>query len=407
MAIHLVNPNESRILENAGDRLPIGLLSMAGSLKQNGHDVEFYDLNHGDGNDTGETFARLMRNLMNDSNAVVGISVYASPIYPEAMQILRHIKQFAKKTIAGGYHATAMPETLVSNFDSVVIGEGETGIEKALVLDGLVKAFPPDLERIPNPLYELAEIERYGLMQSGKQTGTLITSRGCPYHCAFCGRMDGLIRYEPLPKVREQIDEFWWKGFGALYFLDDVFTLRSDRMEEIAKHANHKGMPFRVTTRANLVDAKKLEILADNGCEWLSMGIESGSDEILKRANKQMTTQQNYDAIKLAKERGIKVKGFFILGLPGESEDTAKQTIEFSHRLREIGLTEADFYFMTPFPGTPIWEKPDAYGIRINDFDYTTYLEAGKGAHCVIDTEYLRAPRIDELVVEARKSWKN
>jgi len=396
--IYLVNPSERAILDNAGDRLPIGLLSIASYLKSEGHEAHIVDLNH-------QSRSEFISQLGPMDN--VGISVYTSPSYTEAVSLAQEIRglDYCVRTIAGGHHATHMPESLTPHFDAVVKGEGEKGMLKALNHNGVIDEGPANLDELPNLDYTMLNMDNYGMDQSGRRTGTIITSRGCPYSCGFCGKLERKVRFEPVRKVREQIDEFFWKGFNGLYFLDDVFTLKSDHMKEISAHAYHKGMPFRVTTRANLVDEYKLDTLKEDGCEWLSLGIESGNDDILHKSNKGLTVLDNYNAIKMAGERGIKVKGFFILGLPGETEKTARQTIDVSKRMREVGLTTADFYYLTPFPGTPIWNFPGAFGIEITDKDYTKYLEAGKTARCVVNTEELQASRIEELVEEAREEW--
>jgi len=178
-------------------------------------------------------------------------------------------------------------------------------------------------------------------------------------------------------------------------------------MKEIVEYTSNYNLPFRVTTRANLIDDSKLEILAKNGCDWLSLGIESGDDEILKLSNKRMKAYDDHIATQKAAKHGLNVKGFFIIGLPGESEESAKKTIEFAKYLKGEGLTAADFYYLTPFPGTPIWNDPKKYGIEIIDKDYTNYLQAGKTAHCVIKTKYLNNKRIEELVGQAKREFKN
>ena len=136
------------------------------------------------------------------------------------------------------------------------------------------------------------------------------------------------------------------------------------------------------------------------------MGIESSDNQILKNSNKGMTIEDNIKVIELAHIYDIKVKGFFIMGLPGETEETAQKTIQLSRSLKEEGLTLADFYFLTPFPGTSIWNNPEAFGIEIIDKDYTKYLETGKGAHCYINTKELKAERIEQLVKEAKEQWR-
>ena len=392
--IHLLNPNDSRILENSGDRVPIGLLSMARYGKKIGKDVRVFDLNHTEWDDYEREFEK-------DKPEVVGVSVYTSPIYPEALEIAAKLAG-RTKLVAGGYHASAMPNSLSRYFDSVVVGEGETAMED---IEDTHRIFYINQDKVPiDPDREALEMSPYGINQDGKRTATMITSRGCPYSCSFCGNLDHKVVFTPLDSVERQIREIEKENFDAIYFLDDVFTLRKKRMEDILKMT---GLPKRVTTRANLVDEEKADIMAESNVEWLSMGIESGNNRILKAVHKGMTPQDNYKAIRTAAEKGINVKGFFILGLPGETEQTAKQTINFARGLRKYGLTKADFYFLTPFPGTDIWRHPEKYGITLRSRQFWRFLEAGKGAKCYVDTQELKAERIEELVKEAKEEWQD
>lgn len=379
--------------------MPIGLLSIGTKLESMGYDVKLYDLNHSKLND-------LKNDISHDSNSIVGISVYTSPLKDEAIRVAKELRPYSKRLIAGGYHATAMPETLKEHFDAVVRGEGENSFNFAISQNGVITTMPPKLDKIPNINYGLLNMNKYGIEQSGKRTATMITSRGCPFHCIYCGKMERKVRFEPIIKIRKQMRDLKEYGFKSIYFLDDVFTLNNDRMEEITKFAKKIKMPFRVTTRADLLNESKLEILAKNGCEWISLGIESGSNKILKNAEKGMNVQQNYDVVQMAGKLGINVKGFFIIGLPGETEFTARQTINFAKSLKECGLKKADFYYLVPFPGTAIWQQPDEFRIKIKDRDYTKYLQAGKKAKCVVKTEGLSSERIEELVEEAKKQWK-
>ncbi len=392
--IYLVNPSEHRILENYGDRIPIGLLSIATQFNKQGATTKVYDLNHISNSHFLNSFSR-------DKPEIVGISVYTSPIAREARGLAKVLKG-KTKLVAGGYHATAMPESL-PEFDLVIQGEGENALSVMRISNGVAKLKQPNLNDLPDLDYDLLNMNNYQMQQSGKRTGTLITSRGCPYHCAFCVKLSDRVRHEPVDKVIRQANKLVSLGFDSLYFLDDVFTLNPLRMKEITKNIN---VPFRVTTRVDLVSEDKLEYLAQQGCDWLSFGIESGNDEILEKCNKKQTTRQCRNLVKDATKYDLNTKGFFIIGLPGETEQTAKQTIDFSKELRTYGLTNADFYFLTPFPGTPIWNNPEKFGIEIIDKDYTRYLEVGKNAKCVVNTKALPAHRIEELVKEAKEEWK-
>lgn len=390
MKTFLVNPSDNNILEHSGDRAPLGLMSIASNNKN----CEVFDLNHYDEN-------KFINKVETEKPYSVGISVYTSPMYNSSVKLAQKLKG-KTKLIAGGYHATAMPESLTPYFDSVIIGEGENLLESANRNYGVIKGPLPDLNKLENP--SGLELSVYGINQSDKKTGTIISSRGCPFHCAFCGKLSDELRYTPIDKVLSQVENYKKNGFEAIYFTDDVFTANKERMKNIVEKLD---IPFRITTRANMLNNEKADILSYNNCDWASFGIESGNNEILKYSNKQMTKEQNENAIKLMSDRGIKTKGFFIIGLPGETEKSAKQTIDFSKHLKDVGLTTADFYYLTPFPGTPIWNNPDKFGIEITDRNFSNYLQAGKGAKCVINTKELKSSRIEELVNEAKSLWKN
>jgi len=396
MNVYLINPSERNILENYGDRIPHGLVSIGTMLKQNGIPTKIFDFNH-------TSQGNFIKDFFNDRPFACGVSVYTSPMYKEAIEISKFLRE-ATKLIAGGYHATAMPETLEDYFDSIVIGEGEIGMLEAIRYYGQIIGRKPDMSMLPAEDFSLIDLSKYGISKNGKRQATCITSRGCPYSCSFCFNMSKNVRKKPIQAVKKELDQLVNAGFDSIYFLDDVFTINKERMEEITDYCK---VPFRVTTRANLINEEKISILAKNGCEWLSLGIESGNDDILQFNNKGMYKEDNEVAVRLAHKYGIKTKGFFIIGLPGETEGTANETIDYSLRLRNLGLTEADFYYLTPFPGTPIWANPEVFGIEIIDNDFRKYLQAGNGAKCVINTECLKAERIEELVREAKYRWNH
>jgi len=393
-SVYLVNPSERGILENAGDRVPLGLLSIGAHAKKHGLEVKVFDLNHTSEPD-------FMNQVAEDRPDAIGISVYTSPMYLESMRLAKQLR--GNRLIAGGYHASALPGTLAKYFDAAVIGEGESGFLRALEQDGIIDGTTEDLTRLENPDRSLLDMSKYQMDTDGLRTATLATSRGCPYSCSFCFNISKRVRATPLVKVYEQIRQSKEEGFEALYFTDDVFTMDPSRATQIARETT---LPFRVTSRVDLLNKEILIDLRKNGCDWVSMGIESGDDEILKLSNKRTNTKQAYDVVRMASSEGISTKGFFIIGLPGETEESAKRTIEFSQSLKQNGLTKADFYFLTPFPGTPIWNDPKKFGITIDDLDFTNYLQAGKKAKCVISTEHLKSSRIEQLVEEAKSLWQ-
>lgn len=395
---YLVNLNESEILEDAGDRAPLGLLSIAANMPE---ETRVYDLNH-------MKLGNFLKQVQDYKPDNVGVSVYTSAHYLEAIKLAGKIRNVSPKSnlIAGGYHATAMPKTLLGPYDQVVRGEGETVMKHLSDFnENIIDALTPNVANLNNPDRTKLDMSKYGMNQNNKRIATLISSRGCPYSCAFCGKMSNKVRETTVDNMKKQIDEVYIEGFDGIYYTDDVFSLKKDRMRDILKYTKDSGLVSRVTSRADLINEEKAKIMSENGVEFLSLGIESGDNKILRKANKQMTTQDNLNAVRLANKYGIDTKGFFIIGLPGETEKTAYKTIEFARKLKDEGMKYADFYFLTPFPGTPIWHHPKKFDIEITDHDFSKYLQAGKKARCHVSTKKLTAGRIEELVTEAKTVW--
>lgn len=400
----LINPSSRDILTNAGDRPPIGLLSIASSLKEAGIKVRVRDMDHC-------SMERLVYELDNKTPEYVGVSVYTSPVYPEAVRLGQMCASRGIRTIAGGYHATAMPQTLSPYFNTVVVGEGEE-ITPVMIKHGLpnkvVTPNPTNLRRMAIPGREFVNMADYTFRQDGRKASTSITSRGCANGCIFCGNMNRRVRYHTDDYVTRDIRQLKEYGFRDIYFLDDAFTTNRRRTLGLLDKIGDEDIRFRLTTRANMLDDDLVRNLSQAGCSWVSLGIESGVDERLDDVSKRMTTQDNLNAVRTLTKYRIKSKGFFMFGLPNETLADATRTINFALGLKQEGLTSADFYIMTPFPGTPIWRQPQEFGIEILDRDYTKYLEAGKKPPKAFHrTNGMSAQQIEDVRNIAEEQWKN
>jgi len=318
------------------------------------------------------------------------------------------VKSYCHKSInvVGGYHALARPLDF-TNADFVVRGDGEQAILDILEgKDVSLEMQRVDVNDIPFPDREILNTSNYNMNQKGLRCATIISSRGCPFDCVFCGNYDRKVRFRSPENIDKEIGQISNLGFHSLYFLDDAFTLNKKHAKDISDIVKNYNMSFRITTRADLLDEDLIQYMAHRGLEIVSLGIESGNDEILKNANKHMTTEDNRKAVRLLHKYGVDVKGFFVFGLPGEGIKEAEQTIEFAKELKTLGLTSADFYAMTPFPGTPIYQNPKKYGCKILSYDWDRYLEVGKKeTEPVLETDTLSAEQIKYFMKEAKKEW--
>jgi radical SAM superfamily enzyme YgiQ (UPF0313 family) len=319
-------------------------------------------------------------------------------------------------TVAGGPHPTALPFDLMPEADISVIGEGEQtmvdvvaysmGTKKieevagtSYVKDGSLSRNLPreliqDLDSIPYPARHLLPMEKYTHQYPHKTRTkfytTMMTARGCPYGCVFCGSKKTWgrrVRFRSVENTFGEIEQAVNKyKVSFIYFFDDTFTLQRDRVLSICQKMNEAKLDisWACFSRVDRADRELLRIMKKAGCVEIQLGVESGDQEILRRMNKGITIQQARAAFKAAKEVGIDTKGFFMIGNPGETTKTVERTIKFA---TELDPTYAFFSILIPFPGLQIHEdyKKREY---IKTFDWDRYNYYG---YPVFETEDLSA----------------
>jgi len=307
----------------------------------------------------------------------------------DALFIASEIKSsFPEITVVmGGAHATAMPKEILATgvVDFVIMGEGE---ERLLELycaltsnDETVShvsslaymsadeftvtpnaGFVSELDSLPFPSHHLLlPIEYYNPYPHWGKAGmysTLISSRGCPYGCFYCSVSSLQGRKYRCRSPENVIEELKWLyrdyGVRSLSFRDGTVTLRKRRIEELCQLIVREGLSIKwnCTARVNEVDLDMLILMKKAGCVAIQYGIESGDEEQIKRLKK-ATLEQTRNAVELTHRAGIEAHGYFMFGVPGETETTIKETIRFS---TSIPLYTAGFSIATPFPGTEFWD---------------------------------------------------
>lgn len=318
---------------------------------------------------------------------IVGLTA-VTPTINTAMSIAHHIKKAYPDlpVILGGPHATLLPEeTLVAapEIDIVVRGEGEETIIELLqalehrqplseiadisyrkdseVFSNPAKSGTVDLDSLPFLAYHLLPWQAYEPHPPHGRAlpfGAIITSRGCPYRCSYCSKpiFGSKFRGQSPQRVVEELAYYQSRfGIKEFAFYDDVFTLNKGRAYAIADEMMKKGLKIHWTceTRVNLVDKEVLRHIKQAGCYSIAYGIESGSQEVLNTLDKDITLPQVEEAIRLSREVGLQTIGYFMIGSPGESPETIRQTIEFAKKLE---LDFAQFSVTTPFPGTRLYD---------------------------------------------------
>jgi len=311
--------------------------------------------------------------------------------------------------IVGGCHITALPVKTMEDFpiiDYGVIGEGEdtlldiikyiNGNGKIEDIEGIVyrnngivcqnRPREPimDLDALPFPAF------RHYYKQNGRKALTnsnlyyqMITSRGCPFTCAFCMRVLGrIVRRRSPENILEEIN-FAVNEYGAhtINFADEIFLFNDDRTKEILSKFIVEGLPKKIRwsglTRVDLVDQRLINLAKKAGCHRLEIGVESGDNDILKRINKNINVTQVQSAVNMIKKAGIKVAAFYILGHPGENEDTIRKTIDLAVKLDTDTIAVG---IMVPYPGTKVyeWAQQKKFGYNLRSADWNDYDKFGR-----------------------------
>ncbi len=217
-----------------------------------------------------------------------------------------------------------------------------------------------DLDALPYPARHLFRLDEYPLYApTGEQMLTVLSSRGCPYNCSFCfkGIVGRTYRQRSPQNITDELEHLMHTyGVRNFYFIDDLFTIDVRRLDKILDHFIERNMDIRwqCLARVDRVNPDLLAKMYRAGCREIHYGIESGNPEVLKRTAKHINLDRVRDAVTWTEEVGIRAKGYFILGLPGDNEETIEETIEFA---ASLPLTEAMFSIATPFPGTQLWNE--------------------------------------------------
>jgi anaerobic magnesium-protoporphyrin IX monomethyl ester cyclase len=393
----------------------MGLGYLAGALLAAGYeDVTLFDAQIED--------ESLAAHLARERYDLVGISS-PTPLIYEAWEAASLAKERGAVTILGGPHLTLMPEESMEQqeVDLVVRGEAEETIVEVVraleetgqrgdqatglclpdepwaripglcyrnlareVVHNRARALRQDVEDIPWPAYHLFKIERYTNLQPitdglrpHARAYTLLTSRGCPYQCIYCSKpitgntWRARSPEDVVAEWRYLVEEM---GATEIGITDDVWNLKLDRAKELCRLLIAEGLnrvPW-ITVhgmRADHTDAELFELMKLAGCKRVGFGVESGNQVVLDSIKKRQTLDDVRRAFKDARAAGLQTMGFFIFGLPADTEETMEDTIRFA---LELNPDMANFMIAAPFPGTELWEIARRDG-RLFSMDWRDY----------------------------------
>lgn len=221
----------------------------------------------------------------------------------------------------------------------------------------LPRPFIADLDEMPKPKHELLPLEKYRMPMIKGPFTFVVTSRGCPAGCTYCIKHVSYQYSTRLRSAKLLMEELWELkelGINNIHMYADLFTVNREQVMELCERmiAEQIGIRWTCNSRVDYVDEEMLRQMGRAGNWLISWGIESGNEQILKHARKGAYPEKAERALRWAKGAGIKNWGYFIIGLPGETEGTIRETIEFAKRLP---LDIALFHVAAPYPGTPFF----------------------------------------------------
>ena len=456
---------DSPFLDNAQVFPYLGILYLMAVARSNGMQIKFL---HAKARETSTSVGPVMAysDEIGPENVdccrdfdVIGISCM-TPQGLQAYRLCEEIKRLypSKTVILGGPHARFyLDQCLDKGFDIIVSGDGEHLFEamitadfdllsnrvthlldKTLVLEDSLSV--EQMNAFPVPYREEAYLRRYNYLLEDVPATTLVNSRGCPMRCAFCEHSGSLPRWYSPEHFEAEIRTITNLGYQGIMIFDDLFALSPRRicpyLDILKRYHERRNVVFRCFGHARIIAKHPilLEMLAGSGCVEIGIGAESASQSILDGINKRTTVNQLHACINQAAQRGIKVKAFFMIGLPGETERTFAKTHEFIRFYRKKYPFHFDFDLSIFFPyrGTMIGNairlkagesvtacgrtlRHDSFNVRLNP-EYTwdeidsgilgAYKKRGGGSDLVIESYDWRNRKL-LLSAQSIQSLKN
>ncbi len=266
------------------------------------------------------------------------------------------------------------------------------------------RPFIPNLDDLPMPLHELLPLEKQIMPMIKGPFTFIVTSRGCPAGCKYCIKhvsYQNSVRVRSAENIVTELERLVSLGIRNIHMYADLFTVNRQHVVSLCELIIARGLKIKWTcnSRVDYVDEEMLMLMGKAGCWLISWGIESANEMILKRARKGYKKEQAFKALHWAHAAGIKNWGYFIIGLPGESEESIQETIAYS---KELPVDIALFHIAAPYPGTPFfYEVVENNWFRAG----TKWEEVDMDQSTVLDYGNLTAEQLEYWQKRATKEW--
>ncbi len=403
----------------------LGILYLASYARHNGYPVKFLDAN------ASRLSPESFRYYLKEERPEIVALTTMSAGWPSTVEAAKIIKEVLPDSllIVGGPHLSIYPELCLSfpEFDIGIIGDGEETLKEVLDkysageslenIDGTVirvgneaKVNKPrtefkSIDSYPFPAVDLLQRDLYHALTVESPFFTMVTSRGCPFKCAFCSQIyNGVsgVRFRSPENVVDEI-ELYVKQYGAkeIVFFDETFTLRKQRVMDICRLLKERQIKvhFDIRTRVDSVDEEMIKELREVGGQRIHFGVEAGNAEILKRMRKGITHDQVRQAVSWAKKYGFETRGYFMIGYLGENFQTFNDTVNLAC---ELNLDYASFSITTPLPATELFREASELGLVSKDYwKKYTLLQQSRQDFPVLETDLWNEAKLHSMLKEA------
>ena len=437
--------------------LPLGLLYIAAVLDESGYDVEILDAfmtdlpfrKKGDITEVGMPYERIKEEIQKRKPDIVGITNPFTNQVEHAIRVADIVKEIDPSilTVVGGPHGTVVPIEFLKeakNVDIVAIGEGEytmldivrffEGNKKIDDVQGIAhrmegrvilnspRPFNKNLDDLPYPAYHLVDMEKYlnpktiEYRSFQKRALSMVTSRGCPFNCSFCSvhlHMGKTFRAHSVDYVVDHIEYLVNKyRIKTIYFEDDNLTFDIERFEAICDKIIERGIKFHWETpngvRADYLTLDLLKKMKKTGCQSVFVGVESGDQYVLDNIiGKSLKLKNVVKFAKMCKKIGLKTGAFYIIGFPGETKETMRNTVDFALMLKRKYDVGMHLLFATPSYGTRLYEECKQKGYIRGDLTPRAFAEVRQNWGLpLIETENFTAIDVKEIASTAMKTYR-
>jgi len=355
---------------------PLGVLSIATFLKNNGHNIKIHDRNVEKIN-----LDKLIKSYNPD---IIGVSVLSSRSLKDALKVSKKVKEHKKMLVWGGQIPTMHPALCLSGtfIDYIIMGEGEItwlefvtqlgNYESPNDINGIAykdnghivitkcRAFA-DLKDLPIIDWSLLNPTKYfkKYFHSDKML-YLYSSKGCPYNCSFCGNREYHLctyRLRPADMTIEEIEQLINNyELNGVYFSDEIWRVQKEDAYEFCRKVKEKNLKFvwGCDSRIGQYDKNDLQVMYDAKCRWILFGIESGSKTMLNKIHKGISIDDVEENLSNCKKIGITPITTFIIGFPDETEGQVKETVNLAMRIQSK-LVQVNYFF--PMPGSDLYRE--------------------------------------------------